>query len=237
MTFTDTYPGSRSTGEANHRIANHLALLSCYVRLKGKHLIRRAPQAGADDIAFFLKSVDVQIAAVSELHRLLSSDAGGSLNDLGQRMKRVCQLLASGVSGEVVIAGSFDSDCTLAPHRILPTLQLVTEVITNALKHGFRPGTPGRIEVSCSRDADRGVVVEVRDNGPGLPAGRPDGAQRGFGADLVQTLTGQIDGTIEYPSTDAGLTVCLWIPSHEGRRRQVTARPVLASGLGIRDPR
>ena len=230
MTFTDAHAGSRSSGEADHRISNHLALLSCYVRLKGKQLVRRTPPPGADDIAFFLKSVDVQITAVSELHRLLSSDAGGSPDDLGQRLKQVCRLLASGVTGEVVIAGSFDSDCTLAPHRILPTVQLVTEVITNALKHGCRPGTRGRIEVSCRRNADRGVAVEVRDNGPGLPAGQSDGTRRGFGSDLVKTLTGQIDGTIEYLSTDTGLTVRLWIPSHEGRRRLVSGHPVRWNG-------
>lgn len=198
--------------EADHRIANHLALLACYVRLKGAELVRRDPPPEVADLSLLLEAIGAQISAVSQLHRLLSSEGTQSSADLGHHLGMICSALGSGVSGDVVIVKSLASECRVAPHRLLPTAQIVTEVITNAIKYGRRPGRSGRIELCCSKDASGTVLVEIHDNGPGLSANRSEPAMRGVGSRLVQALVGQIDGTIEYRSTHQGLTVCLSLP-------------------------
>jgi two-component sensor histidine kinase len=197
--------------EADHRIANHLALLACYVRLKGTELVRRDPPPGVADLSLLLEAINVQINAISRVHRLLSSGAQGSA-DLGHHLGMICSALGSGVSGNVVIAGSFGSDCTVALHRLLPAAQIVTEVLTNAIKHGRRAGQPGRIEVACGKDADGTVFVEISDDGPGLLARETGEEKCGLGYRLVQALVDQIDGTVEYLSTNQGLTVRLSLP-------------------------
>ncbi len=198
--------------EADHRIANHLTLLASYVRLKGTELVHRDPTPGAGDFSLLLEAIGAQITAISRLHRLLSTDGTQSSADLSQHLGMICSALGSGVSGDVVIVESLASDCRVAPHRLLPTAQIVTEVITNAIKYGRRPGRPGRIEVSCSKDAGGSVLVEIHDNRPGLSANRSGTAKRGVGSRLVQALVIQIDGTIEYLSTKEGLTVRLSLP-------------------------
>ena len=153
------------------------------------------------------------------MHRLLSAEATQSSADLGHHLGFICSALGSGVSGDVVIVESLASDCRVAPHRLLPTAQIVTEVITNAIKYGRRPGRSGRIEVSCSKDASGSVQVKIHDSGPGLSANMSGTAARGVGSRLVQALVGQIDGTIEYRSTHQGLTVCLSLPRIECEAR------------------
>lgn len=198
--------------EADHRIANHLALLASYVRLKGAKLVRRDPPPEVADLSLLLEAIGAQISAVSQLHRLLSSEGTQSSADLGHHLGMICAALGSGVSGDVVIVESLASDCRVDPHRLLPAAQIVTEVITNAIKYGRRPGRCGRIEISCRNDASGNVLIEVHDNGPGLPAKRTGTATRGVGSRVVQALIGQINGTIEYLSTKHGLTVRLSLP-------------------------
>lgn len=205
--------------EADHRIANHLALLACYVRLKGTELVRRDPPPKVADLSLLLDAIGAQITAVSQLHRLLSSETTQSSADLGQHLGMICSALGSGVSGDVVIVESLASDCRIAPQHLLPTAQIVTEVMTNAIKYGFLPGRSGRIEVSCSKDASGTVQVKIHDSGPGLSANRSGPATRGVGSRLVEALVGQIDGTIEYRSTKQGLTVCLSLPRIECEAR------------------
>lgn len=222
----DAQSNASQVAEANHRIANHLALLACHVRLKGAELVRRDPPPNAADLSLLLEAIGAQIRAVSQLHRLLSSEGTQSSADLGHHLGMICSALGSSVSGDVVIVESLASECRVAPHRLLPAAQIVTEVITNAIKYGRRPGRSGRIEVSCSKDASGTVQVEILDNGPGLPANGSGPATLGVGSRLVQALVGQIDGAIEYRSTNQGLTVCLSLPLEETKADTEIPTPV-----------
>ncbi len=215
MIHRDAQSNACQVAEADHRIANHLALLACYVRLKGAELVRRDPPPKVADLSLLLEAIGAQITAISQLHRLLSSEETQISADVGHHLGMICSAPGSGVSGDVVIVESLASDCRVAPYRLLPAAQIVTEVITNSIKYGRHPGRLGRIEVSCSKDASGTVQVEIHDNGPGMPAKRSGTATRAVGSRLVQALVGQIDGTIEYRSTDQGLTVCLSLPRTE----------------------
>lgn len=212
MIDRDAQSNACQVAEADHRIANHLGLLACYVRLKGAELVRCDPPPGAGDFSLLIKAIGAQITTISQLHRLLSTDGTQSSADLGHHLGMICSALGSGVSGDVVIVESLASNCRVATHRLLPAAQIVTEVITNAIKYGRRQGRSGRIEVSCSKDASGTVLVEIHDDGPGLSAYRSGTATLAVGSRLVQALVGQIDGTIEYRSTVQGLTVCLSLP-------------------------
>lgn len=226
MIDSDAQSNACQVAEADHRIANHLALLACYVRLKGAELVRHDPPPKVADFSLLLEAIGAQITAISQLHRLLSSEETQSSADLGHHLGMICSALGSGVSGDVVIVESLASDCRVAPYRLLPAAQIVTEVITNAIKYGRRPGRTGRIEVSCSKDASGTVLVEIHDSGPGLSANRSGPATLGVGSRLVKALVGQIDGTIEYRSTKQGLTVSLSLPRIECEAR--TARHYIA---------
>ncbi len=77
---------------------------------------------------------------------------------------------AAGASQREIVVLA-DVDRIEAPLEVaVPFGLLVTELVSNSLKHGFRPGHGGSIHVSLKR-RDNQVWLTVRDNGLGLSAG------------------------------------------------------------------
>jgi signal transduction histidine kinase len=90
---------------------------------------------------------------------------------------------------------------------------ILQPLVENAIRHGIapRPG-PGRVEVFARRDGDR-LVVEVKDDGRGLPAGRP--LREGIGVsnarERLHHLYGEA-GTLSLTPLPKGVSVTLTLP-------------------------
>lgn len=67
----------------------------------------------------------------------------------------------------------------LAPHLLDDALLLVSEVVTNAVKHGH---APVRLEVDCDGS---GIVVAVEDGNPAMPQPRRRDHRRHSGRGLL----------------------------------------------------
>jgi len=91
-------------------------------------------------------------------------------------------------------------------------------LLQNAVDHAFprRPGTcvEGTVRVALAREGDE-VVVDVVDDGVGLPAGFDLTTGAGLGMSIVQTLvTTEMGGEIEVRD-DGGTRVRLRVPVRE----------------------
>ncbi len=73
---------------------------------------------------------------------------------------------------------------------------MLSEMVTNSMKHAFPEGGTGTIAVSATL-IDGTVELEYRDNGVGLPEAIDLGDHAGFGMQLIGMLVEQLDGTIE----------------------------------------
>lgn len=82
---------------------------------------------------------------------------------------------------------------------------IVNEFLTNSLKHAF-DGRTGIFILRLDRTDDR-VRLDMRDNGPGMPADCPIG----LGLELIDILAGQLDGTVTW-SGDDGTRLVLEFP-------------------------
>jgi two-component sensor histidine kinase len=82
----------------------------------------------------------------------------------------------------------------------------------NAVDHAFPEGTRGaRVGVKLGRDGDD-VVIEVSDNGAGLPDSFAIERSQRLGLSIVHALvTGELGGTIEMKS-DGGTSVVVTVP-------------------------
>ncbi len=198
--------------EADHRIANHLALLGGYVRLKSAKLVRQNALPPMDDAVLLLKAIGVQIEAMSQLHRFLATTFKPNSVELHTYLASICATLRSAVAEGVQIIEEFDPGCVLSPDHMLPVAQIVTEVITNAIKHGQSKSSRAIIRVSCQTDDQGSIRIEVRDNGPGLPEPTPATGTHGLGVRIIESLVAQVHGRIDYLSGRHGLTVRLTLP-------------------------
>jgi len=94
----------------------------------------------------------------------------------------------------------------LGVEMAVPFGLIVTELVTNALKHAF-PGRdelklinpkerPNRIDL-CLSDVGQKYNLEVRDNGIGLPPDLDWRTTRSLGLRLVNRLAEQLHGSLE----------------------------------------
>ena len=86
---------------------------------------------------------------------------------------------------------------TLGVDTLVPLGLLINEVISNALKYAFRGRDEGRISVFLDGNEEGGLHLRIGDNGVGLPGRDKWDRPNSLGMELIHTLAGQLDGSIE----------------------------------------
>ena len=199
--------------EADHRIANHLALIEGFVRLKAAEMVRRPIDSGGDsDVQLLLESIRAQIGAVARLHRSLAAD-GKVSPDLGEHLRNICTPLGIALGGRIELVQDFPPGCFVRQDLVLPITQIVAEVITNAIKHAYPSGERGLIFARCHGDQSGAVWIEIADNGPGLPDAFDPETGGGLGFRLLRALGKQLGAVMAFDSTVSGLRFQLTLPA------------------------
>jgi two-component system LytT family sensor kinase len=91
---------------------------------------------------------------------------------------------------------------------------ILQPLVENAIRHGVEPrATPGRIELRAQR-SNNALVLEVSDNGPGLPSSQPmdEGVGLSNTRTRLRTLYGEAHSFELRQSPEGGLLVRLTIP-------------------------
>ena len=84
----------------------------------------------------------------------------------------------------------------------IPLGLIINELITNAYKYGF--GTDSQIlDISMKKEDDSSYLLEIKDNGKGLPANFDFAKAKSLGLRLVRRLSKQLHGKTNY-SYDSG---------------------------------
>jgi two-component sensor histidine kinase len=91
---------------------------------------------------------------------------------------------------------------------------VLTELVQNAVEHGYPAPARGAIEVRAARTAGE-LLVEVRDDGAGLPVGFDLASSTALGLRIVRTLVeGELRGTLSLRPREAGGTLAqVQVPS------------------------
>lgn len=79
--------------------------------------------------------------------------------------------------------------------RAVPCGLIVHELVSNALRHGFPDGRKGHLQIALRADGDR-VMLEVNDDGVGLPASFDLKRCSSLGIQLVRVLSRQLRGEL-----------------------------------------
>jgi hypothetical protein len=87
--------------------------------------------------------------------------------------------------GQVLVEGV---EIHLPAATAIPLGFIVSELITNAAKHG-----QGRIAICLQPDPVYGYALSVSNNGPALPKGFDPAAGKGLGMKIIQSFTRQIE--------------------------------------------
>ncbi len=190
--------------EINHRVKNSLQIVSGMLHLQA---------SAADDAGLkaLLAEASGRISAVGRAYERLSYDPGVENIDLGAYLKTVC---ADAIGAASNCTLDFDAPPGIQLHadRAIPVALIVNELVSNAAKYAFRDRATGHIRVQLARrDADI-ILVSVRDDGIGLPAGFDIGKSKGLGMRIVAALAKQLGGDITRQAEAAGTEFALLVP-------------------------
>jgi two-component sensor histidine kinase len=94
-----------------------------------------------------------------------------------------------------------------------PLVMVVTELVSNALEHGFGEGASGTVRIVATRTASR-LLIEIVDDGRGLPDTFSLERANGLGLQIVRTLVdSELGGTLSLrPGAEGGTRAELTIP-------------------------
>jgi PAS domain S-box-containing protein len=190
--------------EADHRIKNSLQLVASLLRLQ---LSRVSAQETRDALGEAIARVDAVANAHSALQRspdLRAIAIDGMLADLCDRM--------GALNPAVRVRCGAESGQTLPADTAVSLGLIASELITNALRHGFPAPAGGEVALTL-RHADGWLEMEIADTGCGLPEDAQ--ARQGLGNTVVATLVRQI-GATQHVQTAPGhgtrITVRLGVP-------------------------
>lgn len=213
--ISDSYD---SLAEINHRISNNLALLASTVSMRAAGFARRKEPVDAREVAVALHEITARIAILGHMHRLLSTRPGSDHAQFGPHLRELCRLFIAALAapGKWELIEREIADCSVPADRFLPLSLIVTEVVTNALKYAHPTGVPGKLAVGCRCEPDGTIVVEVSDDGVGLPEGYELDAGGGIGSRTIHVLAQQIDAELAFDSRPTGLRFALRLPGDGG---------------------
>jgi two-component sensor histidine kinase len=194
--------------EIHHRVKNNLQTIASLLRLQGRRL-------GTDEARAALAESERRIRSIAIVHETLSREPGDvvALADVVGPLVAVVQETLT--SPDVAITFSVEGDAGDVPGEVATPLAVVlNELVQNAVDHAF-PSANGRVTghvmIRLHRDAD-GVVVEVSDDGAGLPEQFSIGRDKGLGLSIVEALvTTELGGSIEMTAGN-GTTVTVRVP-------------------------
>ena len=192
--------------EVQHRVKNHLSLLLSLIRLES----RRASNT-KDALGVLANRVEALNMLYDEFSR--SGSQGKGSIALGAYVSRVCSALNM-IDGHREVRMNFEADGLRASLNSASQIGLlVSELLTNALQHGFSEHEAGAVAVRLSRDYEAGTAcLQVADNGRGLPEGIDWPNEGNLGARIVRELTKRVSGKIDVETGTGGTTVTITIP-------------------------
>ena len=192
--------------ELQHRVANNMQFVASLLHLQ-KRKLRLDPQT----VNQAMDEASARIELMAKVHRRLydPSIVDQPLADYFRAMTK----------DVIAVAGSANIDCIvempaikLDIERLMLLSLLVTEVITNCLKHAFVDRVGGTIALRLEQFDQAELELTIKDDGRGFPTDFDASQTAGLGSKILNGLAAQLHGKISTIGTD-GTTTRLRFPS------------------------
>jgi two-component sensor histidine kinase len=167
--------------EVHHRVKNNLQTVAFLLRMQA-----RRSTSGA--VRETLRQTISRVLSIAVVHEFLSRGDGSDI-----RIRDVCSRIAAELDTVAVGPRKRVNVAIEGPDFSLPTQQatscalVMNELLQNAVEHGFMGRDEGSITIRL-REGDASMVIEVIDDGVGLPPDFDPVVSSTLGLQIVQTL-------------------------------------------------
>jgi len=184
--------------EVNHRVANSLALVASLARMQANAVTDGAAKSA-------LQEMQARIMAVAGIHRRLYTSSDVRVVELGSYLMSLVDELSAAIddADKYAIALRADADVRVPTDKAVSIGVIVTELVTNACKYAYPPGTRGEIRVILRRADDGLLTIAVEDDGIGWQGTGPVRGT-GLGTKVMTAMASQLQSTVAYEPLPKG---------------------------------
>lgn len=178
--------------EVHHRVKNNMQVIISLINLQAGYVKDSA-------ILDFFKDTVYRIRSMALVHeKLYQSDSISAIN-FGNYIRALTsdisqQYVSGGIRGDVFVNVE---DITMGIDRAIPCGIIINELVSNSFKHGFKGTSHGEININFYKTGNSDAVLQVCDNGKGLPVSFDISNINSLGMQLVDSLVMQINGTLD----------------------------------------
>jgi len=183
--------------EIHHRVKNNLQIVSSMLSLQSNYV--------ADEQALALfKDSENRVKSMALIHEKLYQSESLAEIDFSEYVKSLTSRLFQmyGLDGTRVSLVSRIHNIFFEIEAAIPCGLIISELVSNALKHAFPDNRGGEISITLQCDMQQSCMLQVRDNGIGMGKEIDWNNIGTLGLQLVADLTAQLEGTIDVDRCD-----------------------------------
>ena len=190
--------------ELQHRVSNNLQVVAALLSLQRRDV-------DDEEAAKALDQASQRLAVIGKISRNLYDPEGQWANFADFLSTLVADIIDANARHDLRIDLDVDEHMKVEPQKAVPLAIIVTELLSNAIEHGFPDGAAGSIRLTAGL-RDGKTILELRDDGRGLPPGFSMKSSSSLGLRIASALAMQSGGsfTLE-PGEAAGAVARLEI--------------------------
>lgn len=190
--------------ELHHRVKNNLQIVSSLLSLQSNHLPDKDAQQA-------VKTGRQRIEAMSLIHRNLYRQNNPGMVNMREYVTDLVEgILQSFGTDKEMFNLQLDIQVTeMNVDMALPLGLIINEWVTNAFKYAYKDVAYPALMLSLKKGGE--VILEIKDNGPGMTSEAWEKPRGSFGVKLVKVLSRQLNGTCSMESRN-GTLLSIHIP-------------------------
>ena len=187
--------------EIHHRVKNNLQVISSLLYLNSKKIKDK------DALEMFKESQN-RVKSIALVHeRLYQSKDLGKIDFKEYVVKLTNDLFRSfAINASLVKLNININNIYISIDTAVPCGLIINELISNSLKYAFPEigitQNDCNITIDFNKNGNNELILQIYDNGKGLPEGLDISKTQSLGLQLVDTLVAQLEGTLDIKNSN-----------------------------------
>ena len=187
--------------EIHHRVKNNLQTISSLLNMQAR-------ATDNQEIKSILHSNHNRVFSMAMVHEMLYAHEDLSKIDYQKYVEQLCdfQIGSCKKSDEDIQYHINIKSIKLNIETAVPLSLLISELITNSLKHAFPNTNKGSINISIEKTDPVYFLLSYSDTGIGMDTANLQSSSNSMGVNLIEKLTRQLRGSLKLAESDHGAT-------------------------------